>query len=123
MRTVPIYSACLADAGVMAVFGTDPRVYPFGQAPAGVTRTYATWQLITGAPEHYLADRPDIDTATIQIDVYAKADDEIIAGVVALRDMLESTPGVTIARWGDEDTDPDTGDRHRSFDVDWWVPR
>lgn len=123
MRTVPIYSACLADAGVRAVFGDDPRVYPFGKAAAGVASPYATWQIITGAPESYLAERPDIDSATIQVDIYADADDQLIAGVVALRDLLESQPGVNIARWGDEDTDPDTGARHRSFDVDWWVRR
>ncbi|GHB30471.1 tail completion protein gp17 [Salinicola rhizosphaerae] len=122
MQTVPIFPIVAADAGVRAVFGESPtRVFPFSQAPAGGAKPYATWQLITGEPESYLADAPDIDSATIQLDIYADSVDECRAGLVALRDVIERHAVIT--RWGDEDIDGETGLQHRSFDVDWWVPR
>ena len=122
MEQVPLFAVAAADAAVTDVFGINPtRIFPFDEAPAGVARPYATWQLIAGVPENYLGDRPDIDSGTIQIDVYGADVDQVRTGVVALRDAIETR--AHISRWGDEDTDSDTGDCHRSFDVDWWVPR
>lgn len=119
----PIFPTCSADAGVTALLGTNPtRLFPFGQAPEGVALPYAVWRTIPGGgPENYLADRPDIDSATLQVDVYAATPGDTTAVAEALRDAIELT--AHIVRWGGDDTDPDTGHYHTSFDVDWWVHR
>ena len=50
----PFYATCAANAGVKAIFGTSPRIYPHGQAPAsgsvGFATPYAVQQIITGSP-------------------------------------------------------------------------
>lgn len=120
--TPPIFPTCAADPGVTALLGTLPtRLYPFGKAPAGVALPYAVWRTVTGAPENYLADRPDIDGATLQVDVYAATPGDATAVAEALRAAIELK--AHIVRWGGDDTDPDTGHYHVSFDVDWWVHR
>ncbi|WP_110685077.1 DUF3168 domain-containing protein [Salinicola aestuarinus] len=122
MDLAPLFAVCAANPGVTAVLGSEPtRIYPFDQAPANVATPYATYQLITGIPENYLADRPDVDSVTLQVDVYAETGSSVRAAVVAMRDAIETR--ARIARWGEEDRDPDTGLRHRSFDVDWIVRR
>jgi len=40
---------------------------------------------------------------------------------VALRDAIE--PHAHIVRWGDQDTDTGTGNKHTNFDLSWYVQR
>ncbi len=118
----PIFPTCAADPAVTALLGTDPtRLYPFGEAPQDVTLPYAVWRHVGGSPENYLGSVPDIDSSTLQVDVYAATGSDATAVTEALRDAIE--PVAHIVRWGDQDTDPDTGNKHISFDVDWLVPR
>lgn len=118
----PIFAAIVAHAPAFALLGGDiVRVFAFGLAPEDTTKPYVTWQVITGSPENYLANRPDIDGYTLQVDVWA--DDGQIARDVAaaVRDAIE--PYAYIVRWGGESRDPDTRAYRLSFDVSWFVHR
>lgn len=118
----PIFATCAAAPAVNELLGTAPtRLYPFGEAPQGVTYPYAAWQTVGGAPENYLGSRPDIDSYTLQVDVYAETGASARAVATALRDAIE--PKAYITRWGGESKDPETGRYRISFDVDWHVSR
>jgi hypothetical protein len=118
----PLFQACAADTAVQAVLGSDPvRLYPFGEAPAGVIRPYAVWQVIGGSPGNYLGDRPDMDGYSLQVDVYAETDVSVYAAAVALRDVIETRAYITA--WRGESRDPATHSYRYSFDVDWLASR
>lgn len=118
----PIFPVCAADPAVTAVLGTNPtRLFPFGEAPQGVAKPYAVWRHIGGSPENYLGQRPDVDSFGIQVDVYASTGSDATAVATAIRDAIEDK--AYVVRWGAQDTDPDTGSRHISFDIDWHVYR
>lgn len=118
----PIFSVCAASPAVTALLGTGPvRLYPFGDAPQGVVYPYATWQVITGNPENYLAGRPDTDGWTLQLDVYAATGSAATAAMAALRDAIE--PHAVITRWGGTERNPDTKAYRISCDIDWFTHR
>lgn len=118
----PIFAVCAASPRVRALLGSDPlRVYPFGMQDDAVVYPYAVWQNVTGSPENYLAQRPDADAFTLQVDAYADTVDEVINVAAALRDAIE--PHAHITRWGGQEKDPETKRYRYSFDVEWIVPR
>lgn len=118
----PIFEVCSADPAVTALLGVAPtRLFPFGEAPEGVAKPYAVWQLVTGSPENYLAGRPDIDDYTLQVDVYAETGAAARAVTKAISHAVELK--ANIARWGDESKDTETKLYRSSFDIDWLVPR
>lgn len=121
--TPPIVQACLQSQAVTALLGTgtDMRLYSFGEAEQGVAKPYAVWQIVSGSPENYLAGRPDLDSVTLQVDVYAATGDSARKVRDAIRDAVELDAYVT--RWGVEGRDPETENYRASFDVDWWVSR
>lgn len=118
----PIFEVCAADADVQSNLGTSQtRLYPFGEAPHGVTKPYAVWQMITGLPENYLNQVPDMDSYSLQVDVYGGTATEVRDAAQALRDAIE--PYAHIIAWRAEARDPDTRNYRYSFDVDWFVDR
>lgn len=118
----PVFQTCAASAAVTALIGTTPvRLYPFGEAPQGVIYPYAVWQLVSGSPENYLGDRPDADSFTVQIDVYADTATSARNVAKALRDAIE--PVAYVTSWRGESRDPDTKKYRFSFDVAWIVQR
>jgi len=118
----PIFETCAADADVQSNLGVSPtRLYPFGEAPAGVTKPYAVWQMITGLPENYLGQVPDMDSFSIQVDVYGPTVDAVRDAAEALRNAIE--PVAHIIAWRSESRDPETRNYRYSFDVDWFVDR
>ncbi|MCP1646995.1 tail completion protein gp17 [Pseudomonas nitroreducens] len=118
----PIFKVCSQDSGVVALLGAKPtRLYLFAEAPDKPPRPYATWQTYGGAPENYLAHRPDIDSFSMQVDVYAETAAQARAVATAIRNAIELR--ATITRWGGDDRDEPTGLYRISFDVDWWVNR
>jgi len=121
--TPPIFQVCSQAAAVTALLGTGEnlRLYSFGEAPDGVAKPYAVWQLVNGEPENYLAGRPDADAVTLQIDVYGATGTTVRQVRDAIRDALELRAYVT--RWGGEGRDPTTKNYRASFDVDWIVLR
>jgi len=118
----PIFTVCAASPHVVALLGGETlRLYPFGLQDDNVIYPYAVWQNLYGTPENYLAQRPDADSFTLQVDVYADTPDQAIAVAAALRDAIE--PHAYIARWGVQGRDPETKRYRYSFDVDWIVKR
>lgn len=118
----PIFEVCAASAEVTGLLGTDAtRLYPFGYVEDPEALPYAVWQTIGGLPENYLGDTPDIDSWSLQIDVYAGSATDARNVAKALRDAIEPTAYIT--RWGGESRDPETKHRRLSFDVDWIVQR
>lgn len=118
----PIYEVCAASPAVTSLLGTNPvRLFAFGEAPQNEARPYAVWQMVTGSPENYVGDRPDIDRYLIQIDVYAVGGATSRSVALALRDAIE--PGAHIVGWRGEGRDPDTRMYRYSFDVEWFVNR
>ncbi|PTV57975.1 DUF3168 domain-containing protein [Pseudomonas putida] len=121
--TPPIVQACLQSPAVTELLGTGTgmRLYSFGEAEQGVAKPYAVWQIVSGSPENYLAGRPDLDSVTLQVDVYAATGDAARKVRDAIRDAVELDAYVT--RWGVEGRDPETKNYRASFDVDWMVHR
>lgn len=121
--TPPIVQACLNSPAVTALLGvgTGMRLYSFGEAEQDVAKPYAVWQIVNGTPENYLAGRPDLDSVTLQVDVYAATGDAARKVRDAIRDAVELDAYVT--RWGVEGRDPETKNYRASFDVDWMVSR
>ncbi|WP_236233212.1 tail completion protein gp17 [Pseudomonas tohonis] len=119
----PIFEVCAASPAVRAALGSGAmvRLYPFGEAPEGVAKPYATWQGIGGAPENYLGQAPQIDSFALQVDVFADSAASARIAAKALRDAIERHAHIT--RWGGELKDPATGSYRIIFDVDWWVDR
>jgi len=118
----PIFTVCAASQSVVALLGGDTlRLYPFGQQDDNVIYPYVVWQNVTGSPENYLAQRPDADSFTLQVDVYADTPDQAITVAAAVRDAIE--PHAYITRWGGQDKDSNTKRYRYSFDVDWIVKR
>lgn len=119
----PIFPVCSESPEVVSLLGTNPtRLYPFKLQMDNIAYPYAVWtNLPGGGPENYLNQRPDADSFSIQVDVYAKTAEEVIAVAKALRDAIESH--AYIVRWGEQDRDDETKSYHYSFDVDWIVPR
>lgn len=118
----PIFAVCAATPAVTALLGTTPvRLFPFGEAPQGAAKPYALWQVITGSPENYLADRPDMDGWTLQIDVYADTGVAATNVATAIRHAIETRANVV--RYGGTNRDRETRDFHVSFDVSWLNPR
>ncbi|MNJ60809.1 hypothetical protein D3C77_565680 [compost metagenome] len=121
--TAPIFQVCSQGAGVTALLGAGAnlRLYSFGEAPEGVAKPYAVWQLVNGSPENYMAGRPDADGFTLQVDVYGTTSTSARQVRDAIRDAIELRAYVT--RWGAEARDPTTKNYRISFDVDWIVRR
>ncbi|WAT06489.1 DUF3168 domain-containing protein [Rouxiella badensis] len=118
----PIFSVCAAAPAVTALLGTMPvRLYPFGMQDDKVTYPYAVWQNVSGSPENYLGTRPDIDSFTLQVDVYADTAAQAVTVAKVMRDAIE--PHAYITRWGDQERDTETKRYRYSFDVDWIVKR
>lgn len=118
----PIFSVCAADPAVVALLGPAPiRLSQFGEAKQGVAKPYAVWQIISGAPENYLNQRPDMDLFTVQVDVYGQDPDSTRDTAAALRYAIEGVAHVV--SYGGEGRDPDTKNYRYSFTVDWWVKR
>jgi hypothetical protein len=121
----PIYPAVASSPACVALLksGTGPiRFYQFGiNEEQPQTYPYAVWQRVGGLPENYLGQTPDIDSFTVQVDVYAKSADQARTVATALRDAIEPVAHVT--GWFGESRDPDTKNYRFTFQTDWWTPR
>lgn len=122
MSFAPLFATAKAAGGVTSLFGSTPcRIYPMGEAPQGVALPYATYQQVTGNPENYLANTPNADYSTVQVDVYAATVSEARAAMIAIRNALEPVAYVVSVR--EMGRDPDTNHARVSMDVDWIVNR
>lgn len=116
----PIFKVCAAAPTVTALLGTSPtRIYPFGEAPQGVTKPYAVWQVISGSPLNYISGRPDTDRYGLQVDVYADTGAAAEQAATAIRHAIELQAHVT--GFNLDGRDPATKNYRKSFDVAWLV--
>lgn len=120
----PIFPAVAASPACVALLksGNGPiRFYQFGRAEQNVQRPYAVWQRVFGEPQNYLGDVPDMDSFSIQVDVYGGSADSVRTIAVALRDAIE--PIAYITSWLGESVDPQTESNRFSFVTEWLVER
>ena len=124
--TPPIFAAVNVPA-VQALLktGSGPlRFYLFGMAPQDVAYPYAVWRQVSGTPENYISDRPDVDSFTLQVEVYANPSQgtEVARQVAqALSYAIEGHAYVTA--WLGESIDPDTKNPTSKFQTDWLTNR
>jgi len=120
MNDLPLFGLARNNAAVQALLGTDPmRLYSFGQAPQDVQPPYAVWQVVGGAPHNLLSGAPDMDTVSVQVDVYAINGSEARNITHALRDVFQTA--ATIVAWrGQNRVD---GLYREGFDMDWQITR
>lgn len=124
----PIFVIAAADGSIQQLLGTNPvRLWAFGEAPrdesgsvAGGT-PYAVWQIITGSPENYLGNAPDMDTHGVQIDCYADSISESRELAQALRDCLQ--PHGYVTAWDGEWRDQPTGLFRVTFSMEFLTAR
>jgi len=117
----PLYDLVKNDLGVRAVLGNPVRLYAFGEASQDGSRPYAVQQTVGGSPENYLAGFPDLDSITVQVDVYAPAMTQAKAIVVALAAAIETVAYIT--NWNGEFRDTETKLWRISFTVEFKHPR
>lgn len=118
----PIFPVVAGSAAVKSVMGTAPvRFFPHGAAPQGVALPYAVWQVVGGEPENYLGSRPDVDSFTVQVDVYSDEIDSANAATTALRDAIE--PHAHITLWLGTSRDDAAGRWRATFRLDWIIQR
>lgn len=117
----PAYDLAAASLAVQAVLGNPPRFTSFGNAPQDGAKPYAVQQTITGSPENYLGQLPDLDSLSVQVDVYARVMADAKAITVALRDAFE--PAGYVTSWNGEFFEADTKLWRISFTVDFKIPR
>ena len=119
----PIHLVCANNPAVAELLGSGSvlRLYPFGGARQKDTYPYAVWQVVSGQPENYLADRANMDAITTQVDVYAKTWHSAREVAAALRAAIETK--AYIVNFHGESRDPVTNSYRVSFDVDWLTAR
>lgn len=118
----PVFQVCAGDSSVQALLGTAPtRLWPFGEADPVPPYPYAVWQIISGGPQNYLGQTPDMDVFGVQLDVYAKSAADAREVAQALRTAIETSAHVTA--YIGEFRDTITRSYRYSFSADWFVPR
>lgn len=118
----PLFPTLNADGKVKSLLGGDKiRVYPFGQQSSPIQYPYIVWQVISGSPENFLGTRPDIDSYSIQVDIYSLSLANCIDCATAVRDAIEGNAYIT--RWGTQEIETETKAYRLSFDVDWYEKR
>lgn len=117
----PIFKVCRESPGVIAALGGPiPRLYPFGEAPQGVARPYATYQMVSGNPFNTLTT-PNSDQISLQVDVFGQTQADATAAFTALRDAVQQH--AYVSGYNINGRESDTGLWRLSFDVDWIVDR
>ena len=111
----------LISASVTALGSNPVRFFPHGQATQNTAKPYATWQIVTGTPENYLGQVPDIDATLIQIDVWATTASSASDAADQIRDALEDVAHMT--SFGNTEKDVATALYRYRMDFSYWVNR
>jgi len=117
----PLYTLLQASSAVRERLGARPRLYRHGEAPQNEERPYAVWLVVSGVPENTLSEKPAVDRDTVQIDIYAKTDADVVATAKAVRDQMETRTHMTA--WRNPPREPETRLFRISMDFDYWLPR
>ncbi|NIG13018.1 DUF3168 domain-containing protein [Pantoea sp. Al-1710] len=120
--SAPVFETLFKSADLLALLGpTVMRLYEFGNKPVVPTYPYATYQNYAGDAQQFLGNLPDVDSYSIQFDIYSKDASSLRSIALAMRDAIE--PHAYITRWGMQGIDDDSKCYRYSFDVDWMVLR
>lgn len=121
--TPPVFAHVAASADCRSLLGTPPkmRFYPSGEAPQGIAKPYAVWQMIFGNPANYLGQLPDIDGARVQVDVYADSQSSTVESATAIRDALE--PYGHMINFADRGRDATTRNYGYMLDFEFFTAR
>lgn len=118
----PFYKVCKADPTVQSLLGgTEPRIYPFSEAPQDVAKPYVVYQWVGGNPFSTLNCRPQSDRAELQVDVYALTQKSSTDCAKAIRYAIELDSHLGTYRGTDREED--TKLWRTGFDVTWLVDR
>jgi hypothetical protein len=117
----PAYEFASASAAVRASLGDPVRLHDFGDAKQDGSKPYAVQQVITGTPENYLGETPDLDSLVVQFDVYGLEMSAVKAAASALRDALQNHGYVT--SFNGQSREVDTRLWRVSFTVEFKTPR
>jgi hypothetical protein len=117
----PLHVECASDTSVLALLGSPPRLYPFGEAREAPVYPYVVWQTVYGQPENYLGQLPDADSFGTQIDVYAKTWSSARNVAAAVQAAIE--PVAYVTAYHGEMKDIEAKSFRISFTVEWIVNR
>jgi hypothetical protein len=118
----PIFQILKDDLAVTAFVGTNPcRIFPFGEAPQGTEYPYATYTLISAAPENYISNLPNVDDQVIQIDVWGKTAADVVNLAKAMRDALE--PSCHMTNYGNYGRDLETKSYRATLSFEYFLDR
>jgi hypothetical protein len=119
----PLHAVCAADTSVQSLLsdGTFLRLYPFGEARQADVYPYAVWQIVSGSPENYLGQTPDVDSFSTQVDVYGKTWASAREVANAVQAAIEEVAYVTA--YHGEMRDAETKSFRVSFTADWIAER
>lgn len=117
----PVNELLSASDDVKALIGDPIRSYGGGIAPQGTPAPYITWNIVSGVPENYLSERPDMDMIRVQVDCWgpsrAQARQSYLAAVAALELSAHQVS------FNDDSQDPETKNWRHSADFVFWQPR
>lgn len=116
---IPNIFAMLNVAAVNAFVGS--RIYGAGHAGDDPEYPYVTWQILSGQPQKYLGEVPDIDNARVQINVFARSEQSARETATAVRDVMD-TEGYQVLLIGPEH-DPVTKSTRIQMDYSVWTER
>lgn len=118
----PVFEIVKSATEVLSVFGENPtRIYPFGDSPEGSVCPYAVWTVISGSPEIYLNDSPDMDEWVVQMDVYDTTCIGVRTAAEVIRDVLD--PVSDIIAWHGESKESNTLLYQYKFDISFFTER
>ena len=119
----PVFSLLSSDAGCTALLGAGAacRAYPFGEAPADVTKPYVTWFIVSGFAHATLADAPAADAMVVQVDCWGEKAASVKSVAIAVRGALEAAGNVV--NYNPSDRDPETKRYRLSFDIEFQLRR
>lgn len=117
----PVFALLSAATPVTAIVGTNPvKVFPGGEAPQGTVVPYVTYQIISGIPENYLSERPDLDDIRVQINCWGATRAAAKALYDAVQHALEMDAHEV--SFNDDSKDPETLNWRHSTDFRFWAP-
>lgn len=116
---IPNIYAWLNVAAINAIAGT--RLYPFGDAGDSPTYPYVTWFLPSSGAENYLGESPNVDNDRVQIDCWARSQQEALDLASAVRTEMDQYGHQTVKIV--HPIDPDTKSYRIQFDYSLWVSR
>lgn len=121
----PVFALLTADATVLALLSatgspSTAPVFDSGYAPEGVS-TYVVWAIVSGVPENYVGDRPDLDAVRVQIDTWAPTRPACLALAQAVQFALETESHQVSLNLDERD---ELTRLHRlSMDFEFWLSR